>query len=79
MLIRFKYSAYCSYNKFIHELSQIRKAILLCKSVWVVSIFVHHAVGLQSTRTLEESGAQLFQTILSSKVEQCGKLLITLI
>lgn len=67
-----------TYNKFIHELSEIGEATLLCQRVWVVSILVHHAVSLQSARALKENGGELLQAILSSKVEQRGKLLITL-
>lgn len=68
-----------TYNKFVYELSEIREAALLCQRVGVVSIFVHDTVSLQSPGTPEESGGQLLQAVLSSEVEQCGKLLVTLI
>ncbi len=68
-----------TYNKIIDELPEIREAALLCQCVRVVSILVHHTVSLQSPRTLKENGGQLLQAVLSSKVEQSGKLLIALI
>lgn len=68
-----------TYNIFIHELSEVEEATLLCQRVWVVSILVHHAVGLQSSRTLQEDGGQLLQTVPCSEMEQRGKFLFALI
>lgn len=68
-----------TYDIFIDELSQIREAALLCQRVWVVSVLIHHTVSLEGSGTLQEDGGQLLQSVLSSEVEQRGKLLITLI
>ena len=68
-----------TYNKFVYEMPEIGEAALFCQRVWIVSIPVHHATGLQSAGTLEESGHQLLQTVLGSKMEQRGELLATLI
>lgn len=68
-----------TYNVFINELSEVEEAALLCQRVWVVSVLVHHAVGLQSSGTLQEDGGQLLQTVLCSEVEQRGKFLFALI
>lgn len=68
-----------AYNKFIHQLSEIREAALLGQLVGVVSMFVHHTVGLQGSGTLLEDGGQLLQVILGGKVKESGKLLVPLI
>lgn len=68
-----------TYNIFIHELSEVGEASLLRQRVGVVSVLVHHAVGLQCSGTLQEDRGQLLQTVLCSEMEQRGKFLITLI
>lgn len=68
-----------AYNKFIHQPSEVREAALLCQLVWVVSVFVHHTVGLQSSGTLLENGGQLHKAVLCSKVEERGEFLVSLI
>lgn len=68
-----------TYNKFVHEISEIRESTFFCQGVWVVAVFIHHTVRLHSSRTLEEGGHHLLQTIPGCKVKQRGKLQVTLI
>lgn len=60
-------------------MSEVTEAALLSQRVGIVSVLVHHAVGLQSSGAPQEGGGELLQPEFSSKVEQSGKLLVTLI
>ena len=74
-----KQISHWTYKIFIHKMSELNKATLLCQRVWVVTVLVHHAVSLQRAGTVEENGNKLLQAVPSSEVEQSGKLLVPLI